>query len=99
MILISPGDMRYAGEQKREAMMAWCRANSIDPNTVSGSHYIRIIDDQIQYREQARSPSGKGTLIDWTGPNPGNEVATTFRQVPLVEPMPEEWPHCPTCGH
>jgi len=96
-IIIFAHEIRHASPEKRDAMIAWCKANNIDPTTVSGSHGIRVVDDQIQYHEQFCLPNGN-KLLDQTDPANGNEVATMFRQVPLVEPMPDEWPRCPTCG-
>lgn len=88
---ITVEQMRNSGPEFIEATSAWCRANGIDPNEVSARYAVAIVGERIQYHAFYVSEDGKRRrVVDYTGPE--DEIATVFREVDLVVPMPEVQP-------
>jgi hypothetical protein len=75
-----------------DTICGWLVANGLDPVRVSGRHDIVVIGDRIQYHEVVTDEDG-AQVIDYT--DVSRTVGTCFRVVPLVTPMPDEWPTLP----
>jgi hypothetical protein len=87
--VISVAQMRAAGAEFVKATTAWCWANGLDPAKISADYAVLVIGDCIQYHEFYLNERGH-RVVDLTGPT--DLMATLFREAPLVEPMPEQWP-------
>ncbi|HVE25034.1 MAG TPA: hypothetical protein VNC22_06505 [Sporichthya sp.] len=84
-------------DELREHLLAWLRANSINPNNIPPDAYMSIAGDQLTTEEHMLGPDGQKLFT------PSGEVlARTTATYTVTAPPADvaEWlrPRCSECG-